>query len=448
MTCADYTHAPIYVKDLFFRCFLCVLCLLFSIEFPLFCHGKIVYNETERSASSMAKERIGIMGGTFNPVHLGHIRMAKYAMQSANLDHVLFMPDGTPPHKTDIAPAEHRWRMVCVATCMEKGLVPSEMELIREGTTYTIDTLHALHDQFPKADFYYIIGADTLMELHKWKNAEQVFPLCTFLVAPRILSVSSRDFLDEKKRLTSLGAKFMNIDMPLYDISSSMLRDQLKTGSASPLFPATLQEYCGALGLYGLPRRVLQSEEWFSRLFSMLTVKRFSHTLAVAYTARNLARNHRVDPLKAEIAALLHDCAKCLPLSEMQRICTEHALTMDTMTLSSGNLLHSIAGAYLAATDYGVEDPDILRAISCHTTGKVGMTKLDMVVFLADKIEPTREDYPSLQKVRMLAPLSLERAMLASLEGTASYVKSGPRPLHPQSVRTMEWLRTLPEVRP
>ena len=201
------------------------------------------------------------------------------------------------------------------------------------------------------------------------------------------------------------------------------------------------------LGVRVKNRRVPQAEEWFSRLFSDLTVKRFSHTLAVAYTARNLARNHHVDPLKAEIAALLHDCAKCMPLSEMQAVCRKHALTMDALTLASGNLLHSIAGSYLAASEYGVEDPDILRAISCHTTGKVGMTKLDMVVFLADKIEPTREEYPTLQKVRMLAPLSLERAMLASLEGTAAYVKSGSHPLHPQSMRTMEWLRTLPEAR-
>lgn len=416
-------------------------------DFPLFWLVKIVYNEDERSARHMAKERIGIMGGTFNPVHLGHIRMAQYAMQSAHLDRILFLPDGTPPHKTGIIPACHRWRMVCVATCGQKSLVPCDMELAREGTTYTIDTLHALHDQFPKADFFFIIGADTLMNLQYWKDSEQVFRLCTFLLAPRVMPVSSREYLEEKKRLMTLGARFEIIDMPLFDISSSTLREQLKEGQSSPMFPAPLQEYCGALGLYGLPQRVPQAEEWFAKLFAALTIKRFSHTLSVAYAARNLARNHHVDPLKAEIAALLHDCAKCLPLSEMQSICREHALTMDAMTLSSGNLLHSVAGAYLAASEYGVEDPDILRAISCHTTGKVGMTKLDMVVFLADKIEPTREDYPSLQKVRMLAPLSLERAMLESLEGTASYVKAGSRALHPQSLRTIEWLRTLLDVR-
>ena len=140
---------------------------------------------------------------------------------------------------------------------------------------------------------------------------------------------------------------------------------------------------------------------------------------------------------------MLHDCAKCLPLKEMQRICIEHQLTDDQAVLESGALMHSIAGAYLAATVYGEEDPDVLRAIACHTTGKVGMTPLDMVVYLADKIEPTRESYPTLEKVRVLAQLSLERAMLCSMEGTKDYVRKGGKPMHPQTLETIAWLKTL-----
>ena len=84
-------------------------------------------------------------------------------------------------------------------------------------------------------------------------------------------------------------------------------------------------------------------------------------------------------PTRLKRLAYLHDCAKCLPLEEMQRICQAHALTQDPSLLESGNLLHSVAGAFLAASSYHVSDPEVLRAISCHTTGKVGMNKLDMV---------------------------------------------------------------------
>ena len=183
------------------------------------------------------------------------------------------------------------------------------------------------------------------------------------------------------------------------------------------------------------------------QLFADLTAKRFAHTLAVAYTARSLARIHHVDALRAEKAALLHDCAKCIPLKEMQRIANSHTPVGDEEILASGNLLHSIAGAYLALDRYNIADDEILQAIACHTTGKPGMTRLDMVVYLADKIEPTRESYPLLDKVRMIAPLSLEKAMLTSMEGTVSHVQKGDKKVHPQTLDTLAWLKTLPEVK-
>ena len=155
----------------------------------------------------MAKERIGILGGTFNPPHSGHIRMARYAMSSADLDRVLMLPDGHPPHKTHLAAAKDRWRMLCVATCLEKGLEPCDLELAREGVTYTFDTLTQLHALHPKAELCYIIGADTLMELHRWHRFEDILHLCTFLVAPRAMNCSARDYLSEKRRLQDLGAR-------------------------------------------------------------------------------------------------------------------------------------------------------------------------------------------------------------------------------------------------
>ena len=117
-----------------------------------------------------------------------------------------------------------------------------------------------------------------------------------------------------------------------------------------------------------------------------LTSKRFAHTLAVAATARHLALRHGVDPILAETAALLHDCAKCMPLKDMQKLCRDHRLTEDESLLESGALLHSVAGAHRAAAELGVTDPRILSAIAAHTTGKPGMSPLDMVVWLADTI--------------------------------------------------------------
>ena len=190
---------------------------------------------------------------------------------------------------------------------------------------------------------------------------------------------------------------------------------------------------------------ILQGPQWLEMLFQDLTVKRFAHTLAVADTARRLALLHGLDPLKAEIAGLLHDCAKCLPLEEMQRIARENHLTEDESILASGALLHSVVGAYLARTKYGCEDDEVIQAILSHTTGKAGMTQLDMAVWLADTIEPTRAPYPLLDKTRMLAGLSLEKAMITSLEGTLQHVRKKGDAVHPATLETLDYLKNLPQ---
>ena len=164
---------------------------------------------------------------------------------------------------------------------------------------------------------------------------------------------------------------------------------------------------------------------------------------SAADTARRLALLHGLDPIKAETAGLLHDCAKCLPLEEMQRIARENHLTEDETILQSTALLHSVVGAYLARTKYGCEDEEVIQAILSHTTGKAGMTQLDMAVWLADTIEPTRTPYPLLDKTRMLAGLSLEKAMITSLEGTLQHVRKKGDAVHPATLETLDYLKKL-----
>ena len=392
----------------------------------------------------MAKERIGIMGGTFDPIHQGHIHMAQCALAQLRLDRVLMLPSGNPPHKPDITPAEDRYRMVYAACAGLPGLEPCREEIDRAGVIYTVDTLSILHEKYPKAELFYIIGADTLMELHKWRQFETVLTLCTFLVCPRSTRYTPQELTAERKRLTSLGGRFTLLDMAVLDISSTEARQAIRAGEAMPLLPVQVRQYAASAGLYGAAQRLPQGAQWLDRLYHALSPKRFSHTLAVADTARRLALLHGLDAVKAEAAGLLHDCAKCLPLKEMQRIARENELTGDERILESGALLHSVAGAFIARTEYGMEDPEILAAILSHTTGRPGMSRLDMAVWLADTIEPTREPYPLLDKVRMLAGLSLEKAMIASLEGTLAHVRKKGDAVHPATLQTLEWLHTLP----
>jgi nicotinate-nucleotide adenylyltransferase len=391
----------------------------------------------------MAKERIGIMGGSFDPIHQGHIRMAQCALESLRLDKVLMLLSGNPPHKPDITPAEHRYRMVCAACAGLDGLEPCREEVDRTGVIYTVDTLSILHEKYPKAELFYIIGADTLMELHKWRMFEKVLTLCTFLVCPRSWNYTPKQLDEERKRLTALGGQFILLDMEVVDVSSTDVRNAIRNGESTPLLPVQVRQYAQSAGLYGASLRIPEGPQWLAMLFEDLSLKRFSHTLAVADTARRLALLHGLDPVKAEVAGLLHDCAKCLPLKEMQRIAKDNHLTDDPSILESGALLHSVVGAFLASTKYGCTDEEVIAAIRSHTTGQPGMSQLAMAVWLADTIEPTRAPYPLLDKTRMLAGLSLEKAMITSLEGTLQHVRKKGENVHPATSETLNWLKTL-----
>ena len=395
----------------------------------------------------MAKERIGILGGSFDPIHRGHIRMALSVLESGRLDRLLILPTGDPPYKACICDKEDRWKMVVAACTEDSRLIPSRIEIDRGGSVYTIDTLRYLKQEYPGADLFYVIGADALMKLNRWYHYEEVLPLCTFLVCPRAIETAPAEFVAEKKRLSSLGAHFVMIRMNPVTVSSTLLREALSAGRPTPNLHVSVREYCACKGLYGMPGRMDRSDEWIDKLFSALNPHRFAHSLAVAYTAKRLARIHGLNEQQAEEAGLLHDCAKCLPLKEMQRIAKQHSLTDDPAILSSGALMHSLVGAWVARNDYGMADPEVLEAIMYHNTGCAGMSRLAMCVCLADSIEPTRESYPLLENVRILSELSLERALLMSLEGTADYVRSGGKYLHPRTQETIAWLRTLPTVR-
>lgn len=208
----------------------------------------------------------------------------------------------------------------------------------------------------------------------------------------------------------------------------------------------SVEEYCSLKGLYGAVSRLPQAGSWIDGLFAALNPHRFAHSLSVARTSLDLAVRYGEDPVKAETAGLLHDCAKCLPLPEMQKIARKARMTEDSAVLESPALLHSLAGVPVARSCYGVEDSEILEAIAYHNTGCAGMSRLAMCVCLADFIEPNRDPFPLLEDVRRLAGLSLEKALLLSLEGVADHVRSKGKDLHPRTLNAIAWLKSLPAV--
>ena len=171
--------------------------------------------------------------------------------------------------------------------------------------------------------------------------------------------------------------------------------------------------------------------------------KRFAHTLGVEFTAAALAMRYQADVTDAQIAGLLHDCAKCLTDEKRVSICEKHQIPMTDIERRNPFLLHAKVGEYLAKEKYGITNPDILNAIRFHTTGRENMSLLERIVFVADYIEPGRRQAPNLTEIRQLAFTDLDAAMLKILEDTLSYLKATGGELDPMTEITYEYCRRM-----
>ena len=170
-----------------------------------------------------------------------------------------------------------------------------------------------------------------------------------------------------------------------------------------------------------------------------LTEDRFEHTLGVMYTAEALAMRYGVDMNKAAVAGLLHDCAKCIPNNQKIKLCKKHDIEISEMEKKNPSLLHAKLGAYMAKKAYGVTDEEILSAIRWHTTGKADMTILDIIIYMADYIEPNRDKAPNLKEIRKLCFDNIELALYEVLKGTLEYLSSKPDAIDPMTKMSYEY---------
>ena len=203
--------------------------------------------------------RIGILGGTFNPIHNGHIAMAKESMEQLQLDKILFMPSGNPPHKkqTDIVSDLHRSNMIQLGIdqeLKEYHFEFSDIELKREGIIFTSDTLQILHEHYPDEEFFFILGSDSLFYIEQWHEPNIIFQLATIVVIGR----DSKDCLLENKihdKIHFLENEFhgriIYLQTPLLDVSSSQIRELIQCKqSISQFVPEQVERYIMNHNLY------------------------------------------------------------------------------------------------------------------------------------------------------------------------------------------------------
>lgn len=198
---------------------------------------------------TVRKQRLGIMGGTFDPIHMGHLVTAEVARCRFNLDKVIFVPSGHPPHKQDrkVTPVDERLMMTLLATVANPNFIVSDWEAKRDTISYTYDTMRAFHEHYrDEAELFFITGADAVLEIMQWRKIDELADFCSFIAATR-----PGYHLEGFKPPRALAEKIYFMEVPALAISSSDIRYRVRSGEPIKyLLPETVEMYILKHGLY------------------------------------------------------------------------------------------------------------------------------------------------------------------------------------------------------
>ena len=372
---------------------------------------------------------------------------ARFALEYLALDRLYLIPTGIPPHKrmgADAPEAAQRLEMVRLAAeALGPAVQVDDLELRREGRSYTLDTLQAMKKRFPKDHLYFLMGTDMFLTFHLWRDPEKIAKLCTLCAFGRSEADTEELFAVQREHLSAmLGAKSVTVALPkIVDISSTRLRRELSQGQGQAYLDPAVYGYILRRGLYGVPADPLRLslEDLRCAGLSMLKRRRIPHVLGTEETAAALARRWGADEEEARRAALLHDCTKKLDREQHLEICRQYGIPLDPEEQREEKLLHALTGAAAARHQFGVS-PQVESAIRWHTTGKADMTTLEKIIYLADYIEPTR-DFCDLTELRELAFQDLDRAMLLGLTMAVHDLKKRGMAVHSNSVYARDYLK-------
>ena len=364
-------------------------------------------------------KRVGVFGGSFNPIHNGHLILAEQVREIAGLDRVIFVPAHVSPFKigADQPSGEDRLEMVRLAIGDAPGMEVSDIEIKREGPSYTYDTLMEFRKELgDDTEIYFILGSDTLIKLEEWKKGPELIENFGFISIYR--KGESRAEVDAVCARLKVKYPTCNIrifESPELEISSSDMRERLRFGqSIRFITPDPVIEYIEARGLYDSLTRRLGT---FVR--KRVKPSRFSHTLHVVKKAQELCERYGGDLEKIEIAAIFHDAYR-----------------------DEGNLIHGPLAAEHLEKDWGVTDTDILNAVRYHTTGHAHESKTEIILKMADLLEETRT-YKEVAALREALTDDLYSSYLMVMERLAVHEKLSGHGVHPDTQACIDWLKSI-----
>lgn len=389
-------------------------------------------------------ERIGIYGGTFNPPHLGHIQAAVCAIETLGLRTLLLIPDRIAPHKalpTDSPTPEQRLRMLRLGTEGVDRIRVSDLELNREGPSYTYETVAQVRSLYPQAELFLLMGTDMFLSFGNWREPKKILKDTTLAVFYRGEPGEEKAIQEQKQAMEARGARIRLVENPVVNISSTDLRRMAVFRCAGPFLPPGVWEYILENGLYGTGRnyRGLSMEELEKVVVGLLKPNRVAHVLGCRDTAAELARVWGGDETDAARAGLLHDITKALDGPLQLTLCREYGIVLDDFSTKNPKTLHALTGSLVAERIFG-EAPAVVDAIRFHTTGKANMNLLEKIIYVADYMEPNR-DFPGVERLRKLAHKDIDKALKLGLEMTLDMLRRQGREISPESGEALSYLQ-------
>ena len=394
--------------------------------------------------------RIGVYGGTFNPIHNTHIEIAKAALNQFKLDKVYFLVAGNPPHKdtADNISDINRLEMVRLAIAGMDDFAIDDREILRAGKSYSYITFTEYHNEHPNDEIFFIMGSDSLLNFKNWVQPDVISEFVTVLVAPRLgdeMSLLEQAIYECKNMFEG---DFMLIDYKANGVSSSDIRRSFyRDGSARGHILDKVADYIELHNLYGTNYTNDDIERLDNEMQKELKPGRYIHTVGVANMAYSLAVRWNYPPVTAQVAGLLHDCAKCITDEKRLSVCEKNHIPVTDIERKYPHLLHGKVGAHYCKSKYNIYDEQVAHAISVHTTGCPDMNLLDKIIFVADYIEPGRDKQPRLDVIRYMAFTDLDLCVYLILEDSVNYLNSNPDMVDPTTIDTFNFYKKYIEER-
>lgn len=367
--------------------------------------------------------RIAVFGGSFDPVHAEHVRLAEVAIAELALDRLFVMPAHAPPHKKGkiLSDDGDRMEMCRLAFAHIPKVTVSDYEISKGGTSYTYLTCQYFEEQYKGAEIFWLVGTDMLRDFPTWKNPQTILSCVTLAVCGRNEKETWVE-QEEEKFFRLFGKKFVYLSYNGADLSSTKIRIWAGAGMRLTEFvPPAVAEYIERKALYRIPnaRAALALEK----------PARQAHSLRVAELATERAVRLKIPERKAIAAALFHDCAKNLPIDSPY---LAQFVPPSTWGEVPPAVLHQFAGAYVAEKVFGVQDEDILNAVRYHTSGRAEMSDLEKLIFLADMLEAER-NYEGVEELRILfwQGESLDACLAEALRQTLLFLEKKGESVYP-----------------